>query len=812
MALGKRWDAFGFVPGACAWLQRQGARGGPIDAAGHALCMLLCANYVRAGLRTAAEEELGAVDPVRSAVDPAVASLRATLRGVGEVEVTVAGRVATARANLDALLARGVAGSIEPGFAAWAAATEREAWFRTRCGEIVRKVRGEGAWLSFEPSRRRALGMDLALLERERAGVFVEGVDPPWLLCRVSDLLGRDGLGYWPRIRVVETSPKHLLDGLACADVRAIASAARSAWFVGEDAMCEVERDFAGRMHENVGRAVLSARADAGGGPVGGEGLAEVVGRFHEAQSCEADRVVQTIDRQYAGHDAQWLARRCAEALSGGGERLRVLVPTTRFSTFLQHSSRDIAGAFAAMGAEARILIEPDDSTQTTGIWYAREIEAFRPDLLLLINYTRAHIGRFIPANLPVVTWAQDAMPHLLRAGTGAGLRTMDFVVGHLYPEFFPEGKVRHERAIWSPVLVSRSKFHAGPVGPDLRERMECEIAAVTHHSQTPEEYRDKLLSEVAPGSIEARMVYGLYDVMAGAVGEIVERDFFRAGRDAITAIARQAGREPTVELRALAFNQIFLPIADRFLRQQTLIWAAELAEERGWRLHIHGRGWSAHPRLAAFDRGVLAHGEELRAAYQCAGVNLHASVQTNIHQRVMECALSGGLPLCRLKHTDVARIGALVRSLVARDGTPRQRGGVEEVASVADHPAAMAFTALQQRLGLCGRTVINGEVWTPGEVNVDRALLADPWSIHDGVVMTSDVMNICGDLAETTFWSKETLAVRVASALDRPAWREDLSKGIAARVDRSMTYEAMAPRIVELIARASAAVQAPNA
>src|SRR5205807_3990646 len=36
----------------------------------------------------------------------------------------------------------------------------------------------------------------------------------------------------------------------------------------------------------------------------------------------------------------------------------RILLTTTRFSTVLQHSTRDVAGAFESLGWETRVLIE----------------------------------------------------------------------------------------------------------------------------------------------------------------------------------------------------------------------------------------------------------------------------------------------------------------------------------------------------------------------------------------------------------------------------------------------------------------------
>src|SRR5262249_16387321 len=100
---------------------------------------------------------------------------------------------------------------------------------------------------------------------------------------------------------------------------------------------------------------------------------------------------------------------------------------------------------------------------------------------------------------------------------------------------------------------------------------------------------------------------------------------------------------------RALVLRTYAFPMADRMLRHQTAAWAASLARERGWRLRLYGRGWDTAAAFEEFARPGIAHGEALRACYRAAAAHLHVSAHTLTHQRVMECALSGGLPLCRL-------------------------------------------------------------------------------------------------------------------------------------------------------------------
>jgi hypothetical protein len=119
--------------------------------------------------------------------------------------------------------------------------------------------------------------------------------------------------------------------------------------------------------------------------------------------------------------------------------------------------------------------------------------------------------------------------------------------------------------------------------------------------------------------------------------------------------------------------------------------------------MRIYGRGWESHPRFGRFARGVVAHDEELRACYQSAGAHLHASISSMVHQRVLECALSGGLVLCRTLFDALGVPQWRAKAEVLREASPEFRDPESGWLrfQVADHPATMELVALWQRLGL---------------------------------------------------------------------------------------------------------------
>jgi hypothetical protein len=181
-----------------------------------------------------------------------------------------------------------------------------------------------------------------------------------------------------------------------------------------------------------------------------------------------------------------------------------VLLPISRYSTFVKHSAADLAEAFIAMGHDARVLTEPDDHSRLASPAYLRAFAEFRPDLVVLINYTRHHMGQAIVPGVPVVCWIQDAMPHLFNPQAGAAQGELDFLAGYLPTELFDRFAYPRARTLFSPVTASATKFHPTPPSADDVQRMTCEIAYVSHQSEAPDVFCERMIA-AAPANTPAR-------------------------------------------------------------------------------------------------------------------------------------------------------------------------------------------------------------------------------------------------------------------------------------------------------------------
>jgi hypothetical protein len=767
---------------------------------------LLAANYAKLGLRTAASEQLASL-PSEVASDPAVVSVRTAIERLPEDRVGVDECEAMLRGNLAVLDTRGVL-LVHSGnelIQLWREASAGRECFRALSGAVLVRRRDpaertaeSGGWVRFvneaPPARAKEIvsGGDPVVSAWPRP-VTLEGFNP-WALRHVAAGLPRLESGYWARINVVESDLGALLHGLSVCDVREVLGQARVHVFVGEGALARFRADLALRNGTQIlGPVIVCRGCGAGCAPV----VEGVIREAVTAQKAEETRLLATFERGAAERTAgAWRARFTA-ATSGSGERLRLLVATCRFTTFVKHSAQDIAEAMRDAGHEAEILIEPDESSLLSTVGYLKKIEAYAPDLVLVINRTRANLKGMIPAGIPMVCWIQDAMAEIYDDQVGGAQGEMDFLVGHTNDDLFTRFGYPRERSLMLPVVASERKFNASPADGALRDELACDVAYVSHHSETPERLHARVLSMAGDLAVAATLE-ALQARVREAVARAAEIPLQATLRLMTEESARHViGRDADPRVLSRICNQYTLPLADRLLRHETLRWAAAICERRGWRLKIHGRGWEGHEAFGRYSGRPIEHGDELRASYQAARAHLHVSVHWPFHQRVMECALSGGMPLCRAKWDDMAMLHGFTALRLAdggvahacRVGEPRMH-----LYAVADHPEAMRMVGLWQRMG--------DERGSRPNIPTTEALVSAARLAWEQMPRELDVAWMLGDPSETMYRNELELEGALERVITMPRWRGSASAGIAGRVRKQFTYRVAIERIIGLVSR----------
>lgn len=767
---------------------------------------LLAAAYAKLMLRTAALEQLELV-PEEARQNTGVVALAEAVRTLPDDRVELRTLERTLAANLARLSARGEHSVGRDGhMESWRVRGAARDWFRTRSGDLVWRATGDaGGWMRFDAQREQAEAIRLPHDEHPAAATYptwyaVDGIDPPWMLQRLWRSTGNRNDGFAPLVLAMQRDPLQALDGLAQHDLAEVIGDPRVRFFIGEDAGGCVQRFL-----EDRARAGVRIACAAVGLPTTSARIAPSIADMVANATRPIEKLQEDVRRHLDADDRprtreQWAARFRA-ARRGEDDALRVLIPTSRFSTFLRHSAADLVEALNGAGCRANLFVEPDAHSLLEPLATLRMCEEFRPDLIVIPNYTRANISARVPAHTPFVTWVQDAMPHLFEKGAGARLGELDFIAGNLQESMFQHLGYPRSRALSAPMAASATKFHPGPVSDVQRVRHACEIAYVSHHSETPAAMHARRRAEAGASPHVVALLDALFDrVTAIAASPIARGPLATLLRQATLEEVRRAGLPEDEPSIAGALTAYVLPIADRALRHRTLDWAATIAERRGWRMHLYGKGWEHHSTLAAHSRGELAHGDDLRACYQTARAHLHISLHTAVHQRVFECAMSGGLPLCRLQADDLSQLEYLAAATACRAGEPdaidpdrRSADGYRYGGYAMDScDAARRYGEFLRAMGL----PVPEHVWL-NQIHAER-LRSSAAERIDGEEQA--LWNLWPDPAALMFHDEGTLERVLARAIEDDAWRARQSRALGDHARACVSYDALARKLLEFV------------
>lgn len=766
---GRPWD---FLPRALAELPARSGLAEPI-----------AENLIALGLRTPAAEVLD-----QSGTD--APALRARLSSMRDDRFPLEARRQLLLQNLRRVQRESAGADLQPLAARWLA--DEAAWdvLATNTGSVIRRPAGSldpRGWLWFAEQRTAARAFaeqHFASQDPDDIGpVTVEGVNPPWILAEIARATPASPTGHRPLLRIVQRDAAELFEGLSLLDLDAALGDRRARWYVGEDAGDHLAQELADHAElRTTGPSTSISTLRAAAQP----SVSGVIESAGAAQQAELAELRARVERD---RDAKYWAARFGRALAEDSpEPLRVLIPSCRYTTYVQHAAEGLAQTCRDLGWQAEILIEPDDASHLSAIAYWRAAERFDPDLIMPVNHPRATRPEAFPRDVPFVCWIQDRMMHLYDRAIGEAQTSLDFVCGQLTPAMFGSYRYPRERAIAVPVLPNEAVFDA-PTEPADTDRFACDIACVTHHSETPDAMHERLVAEGAAGDPRfGAALAAMRPAVEHALDQITREPstpgLLAAARDALG----RAGLPNTAQAPSRLIEHYARPLLERMVRHRTLAWTAAICARRGWKLGLYGRGWDGHPSLASHALGEVAHGGDLRACYAGARCHLHIATTSLVHQRVMECALSGGLPIVQLTHTNLSDpIHAL-----SRDGV-RESQAVDSDErgawfSIDSSPTLAAEASARERIGLPVDT----------RVRVPKSRL--PELISPSRRLAPGPTDLLGDLADIGFIDERTLEARLERAIGDEAWRRDRSASIAERVRASASQRSFASELVGFV------------
>ena len=482
------------------------------------------------------------------------------------------------------------------------------------------------------------------------------------LLSRIYDGTKRMFLGFTPRIYVLEPQPE-----VFGAMLHALESVER---FVDERVTLLVGPDCVEALRQLLEAHPDRAIPDYVLRPTSGDGgghercvaaLRDLAARREQAAISISNRVHEFYGSLPDGH---WRSRYVAAA----NRSFRVLGVTSRFTTVLQHSMRDVKTAFEELGHQFRLLIEPNDHDLLPPVRVTEAIDQFKPDLLFYIDHLRREYPGVIPPNLPMVCWIQDQLPNLTNVEAGRSIGPLDFYIVPAYRDFVQEyGYPARQGLLWSMATDPRV-YRNEPMSEAELAPHRCDFSYVSNQSQPPRRFHEEFLSRHGGVPGLRPIVEKLYLV---AEEEVLRQPRTAGGRRAMTVLAEVREQLGVGELRPDVEDKLcrfyYQPLRELMFRQATLEWVADYCDRTGRTLRLYGHGWDQHHRLARYACGTAANGPELRAIYQATRINLQCTTYGAIHQRLLDGLAAGGFFLIRQSpfdtcHEDVRKLLEAVR------------------------------------------------------------------------------------------------------------------------------------------------------
>lgn len=437
---------------------------------------------------------------------------------------------------------------------------------------------------------------------------------------------------------VVEDDPGRAFAALSTLDLAPLLAAGRVRLFLGEHAADQLACFLAAQPDVDLPSGAATMQWC--------EALSDTVSNIVSSERTRRDQEFLDIGKRLRTRAAQRSTHDHAARLAPGAT---ILGFTSRFTTMLQYSMRDIGAALKEHGYNFVLMREEDAQRTHSSLTIARAIEQHDPALTVMINHFRRERADAM-IGVPVLSWIQDPTPVCLSRETGESIGELDFVCGYYVERCTQELGYPAERFVSLCLPASTHFFHDAPLDDDDNKLYGCDIMYVGHrhadadtHVQT---WRNNTPTRLHP----------LFDRLLAAVEKMID-----AGRpltnthELVAHSAQQLKLDlPTEHVDRIATHYL-TRLHDILYRTQTLSWIARWSHRTGRTFKIYGKGWDTVPALQPFAMGPIEHGEPLRKAYRGAKIVLQTLPAGFMHQRTFEGLCSGSLVLARHAPTSSA-------------------------------------------------------------------------------------------------------------------------------------------------------------
>lgn len=339
-----------------------------------------------------------------------------------------------------------------------------------------------------------------------------------------------------------------------------------------------------------------------------------------------APELFAALESRYQGHP-----ERLRALLHERQRPLKIALMTSRYTTVLQHVTRDLAEGFEQLGHKTSVLCEERAGEGMIAFRTAERLLELEPDFIIVLDRIRPEYAGLLPSGMPVVTWVLDELPTLKDPVAIAKLGSLDLAYGFNGAVERSFRALGYPRVDQLPFAVNPSRYFPEPPQANARG-----IAFTTHIGQFSHDPAG------APG------LNALLARRFDAEPEI-PLEMFRILPILEQAMAELGLAASADAARHLAYHGLQLA------RQQDRERVAQRIVRAGLPLSVYGLGWDSMPEFKGMAGGVVPAGPELRRVYRQHRAVLHINRGCNIHPRVLETMCSGGLVVARWDPLDEA-------------------------------------------------------------------------------------------------------------------------------------------------------------
>lgn len=320
----------------------------------------------------------------------------------------------------------------------------------------------------------------------------------------------------------------------------------------------------------------------------------------------------------------------------------RIAFITTRFSTALQYFARDCVAALKNLGYDARIIIEDSDIAYSHEDIFLKCFATFKPEIAFCIDNKREIANA--PSQAVFVCWIQDFLPHLFSRKSAAQEGPLDFVMNLMYSSSeLQDLGYPADRMIDAPSTVNPDLYKHHELSVQELADYSADVCYISNSGDVDHALRQ--LMTFFKGEKHEKFIEKNFKTLADKIfGDIYHEKENYYDSALVRGLLLMELEKFSVKLNSEILNCIThsfkYELIGNIMKVVPLLWL----HEKGYKMKLWGRPWSAHPILGKYAMGVAPNGEALSKILNASKISIGQNNGGTLHPRLMEAELSGSL------------------------------------------------------------------------------------------------------------------------------------------------------------------------